>query len=89
MEWEPKSEAWVKRCYGTHFVIEVTDADAEQLETQHWLSEALEWDDNSPNDGENWPAASTTSDALSKCHDAKAESFCGPLGDVLHEDADT
>lgn len=31
------AEAWGKRRYEMHFVLKLTDADAEQLETQHWL----------------------------------------------------
>ncbi|MBV8278074.1 MAG: four helix bundle protein [Verrucomicrobia bacterium] len=31
------AEAWGKRRYGKHFVSKLTDADAERLETQHWL----------------------------------------------------
>ena len=31
------AEAWGKRRYETHFVSKLTDADAERLETQHWL----------------------------------------------------
>ena len=34
------SEAWGKRRYEKHFVSKLTDADAEQYETQHWLDEA-------------------------------------------------
>jgi four helix bundle protein len=30
------AEAWGKRQYERHFVSKLTDADAEQLETQHW-----------------------------------------------------
>ena len=30
------SEAWAKRRYERHFVSKLTDADAEQMETQHW-----------------------------------------------------
>src|SRR4029077_18938042 len=30
------AEAWGKRRYEKHFVSKLTDADAEQLETQHW-----------------------------------------------------
>ena len=32
------AEAWGKRRYQRHFVAKLTDADAEQLETQHWIS---------------------------------------------------
>ena len=34
------AEAWAKRLYPKHFVSKLTDADGEQLETQHWLIEA-------------------------------------------------
>jgi four helix bundle protein len=30
------AEAWGKRRYEKHFVSKLTDADAEQMETQHW-----------------------------------------------------
>ncbi len=33
--------AWGKRRYEKHFVSKLTDADAEQMETQHWVGEAL------------------------------------------------
>ena len=31
------TEAWAKREYERHFVSKLTDADAEQMETQHWI----------------------------------------------------
>ena len=31
------AEAWGKRRYERHFISKLTDADAEQMETQHWL----------------------------------------------------
>jgi four helix bundle protein len=36
------AESWGKRRYENHFVLKLTDADAEQFETQHWLEVALE-----------------------------------------------
>lgn len=36
------AEAWGKRRYARHFVSKLTDADAEQLETQHWIESAAE-----------------------------------------------
>lgn len=36
------AEAWGKRKYERHFISKLTDSDAEQLETQHWLETALE-----------------------------------------------
>lgn len=35
------AEAWGKRRYEKHFISKLTDADAEQLETQHWVSVAF------------------------------------------------
>lgn len=38
------AEAWGKRRYERHFISKLTDADAEQMETQHWVSIALSCD---------------------------------------------
>ena len=34
------AESWAKRLYPRHFITKLTDADAEQMESQHWLMEA-------------------------------------------------
>jgi four helix bundle protein len=34
------AEAWAKRRYERHFVSKLTDADGEQMETQHWVGVA-------------------------------------------------
>ncbi len=36
------AEAWGKRKYEKHFVSKLTDADGEQMETQHWIDTALD-----------------------------------------------
>lgn len=36
------AEAWGKRRYESHFISKLTDADSEQLETQHWIEIAKE-----------------------------------------------
>jgi four helix bundle protein len=36
------AEAWAKRLYPKRFVSKLTDADGEQMETQHWLMEAAD-----------------------------------------------
>jgi four helix bundle protein len=36
------AEAWAKRRYPKHFVSKLSDADGEQLETQHWLTVAFD-----------------------------------------------
>jgi four helix bundle protein len=35
-----KAEAWAKRHYEKHFVSKLSDGDAEQMQTQHWVGEA-------------------------------------------------
>jgi four helix bundle protein len=35
------AEAWAKQRYEKHFVSKLTDADGEQLESQHWLTSAF------------------------------------------------
>lgn len=35
------AESWQKRRYQAHFVSKLSDADAEQAETQHWLDTAM------------------------------------------------
>ncbi len=36
------AESWAKRKYEKHFISKLTDADGEQLETQHWLEIAFD-----------------------------------------------
>ena len=36
------AEAWAKRTYEKHFISKLTDGDAEQQETQHWIETALD-----------------------------------------------
>ena len=80
------AEAWAKRRYEKHFVSKLTDADAEQMETQHWVGEAQECGYLGPAD-----AARLLSDLLEigrmlNSMIAKSDSFCGTPDDVLHED---
>ena len=36
------AESWAKRRHPKHFISKLTDADGEQMETQHWLTEAYD-----------------------------------------------
>jgi len=38
------AEAWAKRDYERHFVSKLSDADADQQETQHWIETASDCD---------------------------------------------
>ena len=80
------AEAWGKRRYEKHFVSKLTDADAEQLETQHWVGEAL--DCGYLSRGEAAPLISCLEEIGRMLNSMmeKAESFCGPLDGVVHED---
>jgi four helix bundle protein len=52
------AEAWGKRRYESHFISKLTDADSEQLETQHWLEVSEE---------SNYLPTDKTKDLLLKC----------------------
>ena len=82
------AEAWAKRLYPKHFVSKLTDADGEQLETQHWLIEALGCDYISQEDFQ---------DLTQKCEEIgrmlgamirKADSFASPDYRVREEPTD-
>ena len=72
------AEAWGKRPYERHFVSKLTDADAEQLETQHWADVAFDCGYLAQ------PQHAVLLDSLSEIgkmlHSmiAKASQFCGP-----------
>jgi four helix bundle protein len=36
------AESWGKRKYENHFILKLTDSDAEQYETQHWIEVSCE-----------------------------------------------
>ena len=70
------AEAWHKRRYEAHFLSKLTDADAEQAETQHWIQSAHACE---------YLEAPTTDNLMSKCLSigrmlgsmiAKPEKFC-------------
>jgi four helix bundle protein len=58
------AEAWGKRRYERHFVSKLTDADAEQLETQHWVETAVDCGYVAPNQAH---ARTRSSLALDEC----------------------
>jgi four helix bundle protein len=70
------AEGWGKRRYVNHFVSKLTDADGEQLETQHWIETA---------DDCGYLTKEESTDFLQKCETigkmlgsmiSKAPSFC-------------
>ncbi len=72
------AEAWAKRPYEKHFISKLTDADAEQHETQHWIETAADCKYLQPE---------AASSIVEKCREVgrllggmidKAASFCSP-----------
>jgi four helix bundle protein len=81
------AEAWGKRRYEKHFVSKLTDADAEQMETQHWVGEASDCGYISEADVRHLNSGLEEIGRMLNSMIEKAESFCGSPDDVLHESA--
>lgn len=79
------AEAWGKRRYEKHFVSKLTDADAEQMETQHWVGEALDCGYFSPADAIHLNAGLEEIGRMLNSMMEKSDSFCGSHEGVLHE----
>ena len=83
------AESWAKRRYEKHFISKLTDADGEQMETQHWIETALEND---------YIDQKTSVQLMQKCLEIgrmlngmmdKADMFCGePPRSVREESAE-
>src|SRR5260370_4136243 len=80
------AEAWGKRRYEKHFVSKLTDADAEQMETQHWISEALDCRYMSEADAERLNSGLEEVGRMLNSMVEKADSFCAPADASLHDD---
>ena len=80
------AEAWGKRRYEKHFMSKLTDADAEQMETQHWVSEALDCGYLSPADATQLNSGLEEVGRMLNSMMEKADSFCGSPDGVLRED---
>ncbi len=79
------AEAWGKRRYEKHFVSKLTDADAEQMETQHWVAEALDCGYLSANEAADLNSDLEEIGRMLNSMMQKSDSFCGPLDSTLHE----
>lgn len=79
------AEAWGKRRYEKHFVSKLTDADAEQMETQHWVGEALDCGYISLADASQLNTGLEEIGRMLNPMMEKSDSFCGPLDSALHE----
>ena len=80
------AEAWAKRRYEKHFVSKLTDADAEQRETQHWIETASDCA---------YLPSDTTGRLLDLCQQIgrmlgtminRSAEFCGDPTSIIRED---
>jgi four helix bundle protein len=81
------AEAWGKRRYERHFVSKLTDADAEQMETQHWLGEACDCHYVDPKQVEELMEELLQIGRMLNSMMDKADSFCGDSNFIVREDA--
>ena len=81
------AEAWGKRRYEKHFVSKLTDADAEQMETQHWVGEALGCGYISNADATRLNSGLEEIGRMLNSMMAKADLFCGAPDNILREPA--
>jgi four helix bundle protein len=73
------AEAWGKRQYERHFISKLTDADAEQLETQHWGDVAFDCGYLKQDQHSLLLANLCEIGRMLHSMIAKATQFCGPL----------
>ena len=79
------AEAWGKRRYEKHFVSKLTDADAEQMETQHWVGEALDCGYLLPANARQITAGLEEIGRMLNTMMTKSNTFCGPPDGSLRE----
>ena len=80
------AEAWAKRRYEKHFVSKLTDADGEQMETQHWLETALDCGYISPTQVTTLLEKYAEIGRMLGGMMAKADAFCNPTALSIHEE---
>jgi four helix bundle protein len=73
------AEAWGKRRYERHFVSKLTDADAEQLETQHWVEVAEDCGYITGEQRDQLLGLLLEVGRMFNSMIAKADQFCGPV----------
>ncbi|MFA4903375.1 MAG: four helix bundle protein [Desulfobaccales bacterium] len=83
------AEAWGKRRYEKHFISKLTDADAEQMETQHWLDVATSCRYLAKDEKERLETQLQEIGRMLNTMMAKAPSFCRQDIFIIQEPTDT
>jgi len=81
------AEAWGKRRYPRHFVSKLTDADAEHLETRHWIRVAASCGYLTAEQEHGLVDELAEIGRMLQAMIAKANLFCGPLDPVVKDEA--
>ena len=81
------AEAWAKRRYPKHFLSKLTDADGEQLETQHWFTIAFDSGYISEEETRRLGQLCLEVGCMLGEMITKAEHFCRSEGDHLAEES--
>lgn len=80
------AEAWGKRRYENYFVSKLTDADAEQYETQHWVEAALDCGYLAEEEARAFVSRLEEIGRMLNGMMNKADQFCGVTGGMVRED---
>lgn len=80
------AEAWAKRRYEAHFISKLTDADAENQETQHWIEVALDCKYLTPDQAQLLLGAANEIGRMIGSMISKASHFCRPEALAIRED---
>jgi len=80
------AEAWAKRRFERHFISKLTDADGEQMETQHWLETARDCGYLSPEQASILIERYAEVGRMIGSMIAKAEKFCNPGALSVHDE---
>ena len=80
------AEAWAKRRYERHFIAKLTDADAEQMETQHWIDEACDCQYLDRKQAEELTGELMEIGRMLNSMMDKAPSFCGQSNHIIRDE---
>ena len=80
------AEAWAKRRYEKHFIAKLSDADGEQMETQHWLESSVDFGYLSREKIQPLLASCIEIGRLLGSMMIKASLFCKPESLAIHEE---
>jgi four helix bundle protein len=79
------AEAWAKRHYVRHFASKLTDADAEQQETQHWIIVSLDCDYITREEARSLGSLCQEIGRMLNVMIEQADKFCGDRSSLIRE----